>query len=87
MNPSHAARPPSLPARWTPTAIPTWLDDGPGRMFVSATSSPNSCSPIHRRRVTYSSWKYPMWATGPAEGRQPEAEGGAKDLAGGSLLP
>ena len=43
VNPSQAARPPSLPARWTPIAIPSWLDDGPGRRFVSATSSPN-CS-------------------------------------------
>ena len=57
VNPSHAARPPSLPARCTPTAIPTWLDEGPGRRFESATSSPNCSSPIQLRRATYSSRK------------------------------
>ena len=65
VKPSQAASPPSLPARWMPMAIPTWLDDGPGRRLESATSSPNCCSPIQRRRVTYSSRKYPMCATGP----------------------
>ena len=33
VNPSQAASPPSLPARWTPIAIPSWLEDGPGRRF------------------------------------------------------
>ena len=57
VKPSQAASPPSLPARCTPIAIPTWLDDGPGRRLESATSSPNCSSPIHPRRATYSARK------------------------------
>ena len=52
VNPTQAARPPSFPARSTPIAIPSWLDDGPGNRLVSATSSPNCFSSSQRRRET-----------------------------------
>lgn len=39
VNPHHAARSPSSPARCSPSAIPTWLDAGPGRNWHSATRS------------------------------------------------
>src|SRR5262249_42584263 len=39
VNPSHAATPPSSPARISPIAIPTWLLAGPGRNWHSATRS------------------------------------------------
>src|SRR5205823_3970111 len=39
VNPSHAATPPASPARSMPSAIPTWLDAGPGRNWQSATRS------------------------------------------------
>jgi hypothetical protein len=57
VKPSQAASPPNLPARCAPTAIPSWLDDGPGSRLVTATSSENPRSSIHPRRSTYSSRK------------------------------
>lgn len=39
VNPHHAARSPGSPARCSPSAIPTWLDAGPGRNWHSATRS------------------------------------------------
>jgi hypothetical protein len=47
VKPSHAAAPPRRPARCAPIAIPSWLEDGPGSRFVTATSSANSRSSSH----------------------------------------
>ena len=54
VNPSHAATPPSMPARRVPIAMPTWLLAGPGSIWASATTSPNAVSSSQPRRVTYS---------------------------------
>ena len=57
VKPSHAARPPSGPARSIPIEKPSWLDAGPGRNWTSATRSAKSASSSHRRRATYASRK------------------------------
>ena len=52
VKPSHAARPPSGPARSMPIATPSWLEAGPGRNCTSATRSAKSSSSSQRRRST-----------------------------------
>lgn len=65
VNPTHAATPPTRPARRVPIAIPSWLLAGPGSDWQSATRLANEASSSHPRRVTYSCRKYPMCAIGP----------------------
>ncbi len=54
VNPSHAASPPSMPARRVPMANPSWLLAGPGSAWQRATRSANAVSSSHWRRITYS---------------------------------
>ena len=54
VNPSHAATPPSMPARRVPMAMPSWLLAGPGSAWHSATRSPYAWASSQPRRSTYS---------------------------------
>jgi hypothetical protein len=57
VNPNHASRPPSAPARSVPIAMPSWLLAGPGRSWHSPTRSAKRRSSSQRRRTTYSARK------------------------------
>src|SRR6478609_7234140 len=60
----------------------SWLLPGPGRNWQSATKSVNSVSAIQRRRLTMSSWKYPMCAAGPPKDVTPSLRNAVKSPSG-----
>ena len=71
VNAVQAATKPASPARCSPSAMPTWLDAGPGRNWHSAIRSAYAASSSHLRRSTNASLKYPRWATGPPKAVTP----------------
>ena len=72
MNPIQAAKAPENPPRINPILNPTWLDDGPGKNWQSATSSENKLGFSHFLLSTSSRLKKPKCAIGPPKDDRPK---------------